>query len=223
MAMIESPSFLYYFLAVVMLAISGYSLLLVANTGRRFQTLGLDVEISHIAMGLAMAGMFIHRWSFGPNLAWELIFAVLSIWFLYATFRSLVRFGVHLPHTAIHALMSFTMLLMYWYPAEQMGSMGARSMAQLTKGSHLDPGISLLLSVVLFASAIFTMASPNRGSSLFGTHHAQAFVTSVVERDDAQELEVVIESVRSLSAPWAADGAHIVMAMAMGFMVLLMV
>ena len=45
------------------------------------------------------------------------------------------------------------------------------------KGSRLDPGLSFILAFVLFGSAVFTLASPNKGASRHGTH-APAYAMS---------------------------------------------
>ena len=45
---------------------------------------GPDVEISHAFMGVAMAGMFVGEWAFGRSAVWEIIFALLMIWFVVA-------------------------------------------------------------------------------------------------------------------------------------------
>ena len=79
-----------------------------------------------------MAGMFVGRWAFGPSAVWEIIFGALLIWFLVESIQSVRTYGLHLPHALIHAVMSFAMLLMYWFP---MGaSVGAMSMSASGEG-----------------------------------------------------------------------------------------
>ena len=79
----------------------------------------------------------------------------------------MIAFGIHLTHYLIHAAMSFAMLLMYLFPAG--ASSGAMSMSMGSSSSaRIDPGLSLLLAVVFFASAIFTLASPIKGVSHHG-------------------------------------------------------
>ncbi len=50
------------------------------------------------------------------------------------------------------------------------------SMAESSR-ARIDPGLSLLLAFVFFASAVFTLASPNKGASHHGTH-ARAYAMS---------------------------------------------
>ena len=136
-----TPSWLYYLFGVMMLAVAGYCLVLLVFSVRD-GTIGRDVDIAHIAMGVSMAGMFVARWAFGPSAVWELIFGALLIWFIVRSVQSIQRFGLHKPHEAIHAAMSFAMLLMYWYPmGSTSGAMGM-SMSMATGGAKLDPGLA---------------------------------------------------------------------------------
>jgi hypothetical protein len=90
--------------------------------------------------------------------------------------------------------------------------------------AKLDPGLGFLLAMTFFASAIFTLASPVKGVSHHGTH-AFAYATSgagnaeesVTSRGDgASTVEV------TLTTPWLEDLSHVVMCVAMGFMLILM-
>ncbi len=164
----STPSWLYYLFGVAMLAIAAYCFTLLVLSVATHRPSGRDVEISHVFMGVAMAGMFVDQWAFGRSAVWEIIFGILLVWFLVESIQSVRTYGLHLPHALIHAVMSFAMLLMYWFP---MGATsGAMSMSASGTGPKLDSGIAFLLAFVLFASAIFTLASPNKGASHFGSH-----------------------------------------------------
>ena len=221
----STPAWLYYLFGVLMLAIAGYCLVLLMLSIVTRRPSGRDVEISHIFMGIAMAGMFVADWAFGSNLVWELIFSLLFVWFLVEAFQSIRRYGPHLPHALIHAVMSFAMLLMYWFPMTSSAS-GAMSMTEMT-GHRLDSGVAFLLAFGLFASAVFTLASPNKGASHFGSHApAFAIVGAGGERpeEDPQPVETsgMLALEHTVAAPWLVDMSHVVMCIAMGFMLLLM-
>ena len=115
----STPSWLYYLFGVLMLAVAAYCLTLLVLSVATNRPAGRDVEISHIFMGVAMAGMFVGQWAFGRSAVWEIIFGALLIWFLVESIQSVRTYGLHLPHALIHAVMNFAMLLMYWFP---MGS-----------------------------------------------------------------------------------------------------
>ena len=221
----STPSWLYYLFGVVMPAVAAYCLTLLALSVAANRPSGRDVEISHILMGVAMAGMFVDRWAFGPDAVWELIFGALMIWFLVEGVQSILRYGLHLPHALIHAVMNFAMLLMYWFP---MGS-SARAMAVSASptGAKLDPGVAFVVAFILFASAIFTLASPNKGASHFGSHapaYAMAVATGSEEREGrplrGSGPAVTLDEI--VATPWLVDVSHVLMCVAMGFVLLLM-
>ena len=221
----STPSWLYYLFGVVMLAVAAYCLTLLVLSVAADRPSGRDVEISHIFMGVAMAGMFVDRWAFGPDAVWEVIFGALLIWFLVESIQSVLRYGLHLPHALIHAVMNFAMLLMYWFPMGSSAS--AMSMSASGAGGRLDPGLAFVVAFTLFASAIFTLASPNKGASHFGSH-APAYVLAAVggpETPPARPTPGTGPAValdRIVATPWLVDVSHVVMCVAMGFVLLLM-
>jgi Domain of unknown function (DUF5134) len=225
--MTPTPSWLYYLFAVAMLAVAAYGLVLLSVSVAIRRTAGWDVDIAHIFMGVSMAGMFVVDWAFGPTAIWVLIFAVLLVWFLVQSIQSVIAFGLHLTHYLIHAAMSFAMLLMYVFPAG--ASSGAMSMSMASSSSaRIDPGLSLLLAFVFFASAIFTLASPIKGVSHHG-RHARAYAMSgapggPLEAPSGQPSTSIADGVVGLmTAPWLEDASHVVMSVGMGFMLILMI
>jgi len=221
--MATTPLWLYYLFGVLVLVVVAYSVVLLMSSVATRRPLGWDVDISHLFMGLSMAGMFVTRWAFGTRTVWELIFSVLLIWFLARSIQSMHRWGFHLSHFLIHAVMSFTMLLMYRFPLS--ASIGAMSAS--AKGSRLDPGFSFALAFVLFASAIFTLASPNKGASRHGTH-APAYATGgtaglrAATSHSGEQITSVMSIENLLAAPRLEDASHVVMCVAMGFLLILM-
>ena len=119
------------------------------------------------------------------------------------------------------------MLLMYVFPAG--GGSGSMSMSMAsTSNARVDPGLSFLLAVVFFASAIFTLASPNKGASHHGTH-SLAYAMSgaaggTVGAPNGQALASTGRgAVRLIAAPRLEDLSHVVMAVGMGFLFILMI
>ena len=227
--MVGHPAGLYYGFGILMLAVAAYGLSLLVTAARIRRAPGRDVEVSHLAMGLAMAGMFVPAWAFGPDLAWELVFLGLLIWFIVRSFQSIGRFGVHVPHTAIHGVMSFAMILMYWFPKGAESRVVSMSMG--TGGARIDPGLALLVAFVLFASAIFTVASPNRGATHYGSHCAgvpRPTATPIPGRSEGGSVATITAPVTTgvggfLGRPVFVDVSHVVMSVAMGLMLLFMI
>jgi hypothetical protein len=226
-----TPSWLYYLFGVLMLAVAAYCLTLLVLSVASNRVAGRDVEISHTFMGVAMAGMFVPAWSFGPNGVWELIFGALMVWFLVRSIQSVQRYGLHVPHALVHAAMSFAMLLMYWYPmaaASESGGMGMSMGMSSSSGSHLDAGLGYLLALIFFGSAIFTLASPNKGASHVGTHLPRYAMSGAPDGTSAPvSVEAADQSPTSFATrveiPWLEDLSHVVMCIGMGFMLILMV
>lgn len=224
----STPSWLYYLFGGLMLAIAAYCLTLIVLAAATNRPAGRDVEVSHVFMGVAMAGMFVGRWAFGPDAIWEIIFGGLMIWFLVASIQSIQRWGFHLPHALIHALMNLAMLLMYWFPMGSSAS-GAMSMSSSAAGggAKLDPGLGLAMAFILLASAVFTLASPVKGRSHFGSH-APAYAVSGSIRGARPECgpggvsASVLEVEEAVAAPWLVDVSHVVMCVAMAFLLIVM-
>jgi hypothetical protein len=116
---------------------------------------------------------------------------------------------------------------MYWFPMG--GSSGSMSMSMSmsmssTRGA-VDPGLVALLSLILCASAIFTLASPIKGRSHFGSH-APAYVDgSRNARETGQSRSGTTPAValdETFAAPWLVDVSHSVMCVGMAFMLVLM-
>jgi hypothetical protein len=224
------PPWLYYLLGLLMLAVAAYCLTLLVFGAATHRPAGRDVEISHLFMGVAMAGMFVGAWSFGPSALWECVFAGLAIWFLVACIQSVQRYGLHLPHALIHAAMNFAMLLMYWFPVGATSPSGAMSMTPAATGGRLDPGLALVLAAVLCASAVFTLASPVKGRTHFGSHAPLYAVDGHLgaspsharpgPHDGIPPSTVGIEEI--VAAPWLVDVSHVVMCVAMAFMLILL-
>ncbi len=220
--MTPTPVWLYYFFAVTMLAVAAYGLALLAVSVAIRKSAGWDVDIAHVFMGVSMAGMFVTGWAVGSNPIWELIFTVLLVWFLVQSIQSMIAFGIHLTHYLIHAAMSFAMLLMYVFPAGASSRAISMSMAS-PSGARIDPGLSLLLAMAFFASAIFTLASPVKGVSHHGRHSRSYAMSGSTGRTVDAPASGGGTAVRLIAAPWLEDASHVVMCVGMGFMLILMI
>lgn len=226
--MTPTPPWLYYLFAFMMLAVAAYGLLLLAVSLATRYNAGRDVDIAHIFMGTSMAGMFITDWAFGPTAIWELIFAVLLVWFLVRSVQSIITFGIHLTHYLIHAAMSLAMFLMYVFPGGANTGAVSMSMSMTSSSSaRLDPALGSLLALSFLFSAVFTLASPVKGVS----HHGRHARTQVVVGSEGPAVEALnrpvpasapFGAVRLITAPWLEDASHIVMCLGMGFMLILM-
>ena len=221
----STPSWLYYLFGVLMLAVAAYCSTLLVLSLATHRPSGRDVEISHIFMGVAMAGMFVGDWAFGRSAVWELIFGALLVWFLVESIQSVRTYGLHLPHALIHAVMNFAMLLMYWFPlGRPLGGhvhvslddrAEARSRARLHGGLH--PLRLGHLHAGLPQQGRVTLRKPCTGLRPGWCRRIGSSRGSC--RGGAGAVVAIDEIV---ATPWLVDLSHVVMCIAMGFMLLLM-
>jgi len=225
--MLLTPHFLYYLFGLLMLAVAAYSILLLVVSAVSRRPAGVDVETSHVVMGVAMAGMFVDHWAFGPDVVWELVFGVLLVWFVARGIQSIQAFGLHLPHTFVHGLMSFAMLTMYWFPmARTAGRSMGMAMTAGTGGGRVDPALPFAIALALCASAVFTLASPKKGAAVYGTHVRPVEPDGAAPTAPDAYLAAAPSSAGGadavIAAPRLVDATHVVMCVAMAFMLILM-
>jgi hypothetical protein len=218
---VGTPAGLYWLFGALMLAVALYGVALLVVSAAERRRGGRDVEMSHVFMGVAMSGMFVPAWSFGPDVAWELVFAAFLVWFVVRTVQSIQAWGLHVPHTAIHAVMSFGMLLMYWFPLG--ASTGAMAMSASAASGRTDPGLSFLIAFVLFGSAIFTIASPNKGATHFGTHCGPRATVTASDGRAGVVAPATTRVAGIIGTPSLLDASHVLMSVGMGLMLILMI
>jgi len=169
---VAQPSWLAYWFASLMVAVSVYCILRLAlarRLGRRNQT---DVTVAHVLMGFAMVGMLVPRWNVLPDGLWQAVFAVLAVYFAFRALSSLRRGEAglrrrarhHLTHHLVHAVMSCAMLYMYWLgmPVVAPARAGAEmAMGRAPSGAG-DPSLTLLIVGVLVVSALWQLDTMSR-------------------------------------------------------------
>ena len=75
-----------------------------------------DIDVAHLLMGIAMAGMLVAGLTTLPNGVWDAIFAVLTAWFGWRVYRESRREGVRVladGHRMPHLVHSAAMLYMF--------------------------------------------------------------------------------------------------------------
>lgn len=148
-------------LAGVMLANSLFAIgRLVVGRGWN-RKLHYDVEVTHVLMGTAMAGMLVPTLNPLPDGVWAVVFCGVAARFSFAALGFLVRHGSrggrgdhwhHGSHVVTHSVMGYSMLYMYLAPVTHLGPSGMA----ISPGSAAPSNIvwlSVLFIAVLFASA----------------------------------------------------------------------
>jgi hypothetical protein len=122
-----------------------------------------DTDISHLLMGIAMAGMLASSLTTLPNGAWAVVFAVLTAWFGYRVVRDYRASGARalaVGHCAPHLVHSAAMLYMFLAITAPVASGGAgmSGMTGMTGMSTLSyPSLAFLFALILAGYAIWDL------------------------------------------------------------------
>jgi len=79
---VSGPTWLYDVAAVLMLAVAVYAVGRVVAAVRLRRGTAWDIDLAHVPMGVAMAGMFVPRLALLPWWVWGVVFGVLTAYFL---------------------------------------------------------------------------------------------------------------------------------------------
>ncbi len=82
-----NPGWLNDIFAAVMIAVAAYSAGRLVAARRWSRPTHRDVEVSHILMGTAMAGMLVSDLNPLPVGVWEVVFSVLAAWFVWRCYQ----------------------------------------------------------------------------------------------------------------------------------------
>jgi hypothetical protein len=236
---VTNPGWLNDIFAAVMLVVAIYSAgRLVAGRAWSRPT-HRDVDVAHVLMGTAMSGMLVSDLNPVPNGAWEVVFSLLAVWFVWRCYQFVadpstgIGYDQHvhrLSRRLIHLVMSLAMLYMFLAASPSaVGSGGSMAMGAATGPATNFVLIPLAFIVALFASAIWELdrigrLSPSRATQSQAT---PAFASlgggsSVV----SENANVTDQAMDTPSVPWLAPrleaASHIIMCVTMGYMLVLM-
>jgi len=146
-----------------MVAVSTYCsarLLLARHMRRR---INVDINIAHVSMGVAMAGMLVPALTTLPTGLWEAVFVGLAAWFGWQSTVFVARHVGegppgdlhHVSHYLTHLVMSCAMLYMY-FAASPASATNGGGMAMGAAGGTADyVGLPLFFLAVLSVSAVW--------------------------------------------------------------------
>jgi hypothetical protein len=155
--------------AAIMLVVAAVSAArIVAARPWRRGAVVTDTDISHLLMGIAMAGMLAPGLTTLPNGAWAAVFAVLTAWFGYRVVRDYRASGAHalaVGHCAPHLAHSAAMVYMFLAiaaPAAGGAAMGGMSgmsgMGAMSGMSTLHvPTLALVFAVILIGYTVWDL------------------------------------------------------------------
>jgi hypothetical protein len=242
-----NPGWLNDLFAGVMLIVAAYSTGRLVAARAWARPIHRDVDVAHVLMGVAMAGMLVDDLNPLPNGLWELVFSALAVWFIWRCYQFLVDPGVEvyyhehvhrLSRRVIHLVMSLAMLYMY-FAAAPSGSVSGGSMAMgaatgTTADFALLPAafvIALLVSAIWQLDAIGrfrTLPVPRRTTPgpdavVFDSPAATQTVSGSAANEGTTTLATRTGPARP---PWLAPrleaASHIAMCVTMAYMLVLM-
>jgi hypothetical protein len=158
------PAWILDIFAALMLVVAAVSAArLVAVRPWRRGAVITDTDISHLLMGLAMAGMLASSLATFPNTVWEAVFGVLTAWFAYRVVRDARASGVRAlagGHCAPHLVHSGAMLYMFlaltgsaMSGGSGMGGMGGGSAMQTLR----YPTLAFVFALVLIGYTVWDL------------------------------------------------------------------
>jgi hypothetical protein len=160
------PAWVTGIFAALMLVVAAVSAIrLVAARPWQRGAVVTDTDISHLLMGIAMAGMLASSLTTLPNDAWAAVFGVLAVWFGYRVVRDYQASGARalaVGHCAPHFVHSAAMLYMFLAitaPAASGGpAMAGMAMGGMSGMSTLSvPTLAFVFALILVGYTIWDL------------------------------------------------------------------
>ena len=162
------PSWILDIFAAVMLVVAAVSAArLVAARPWRHGARGAalsDIDLAHLLMAIAMAGMLTASLQTLPNGAWSVIFAVMTAWFGYRVVRDARVSGVralaggHCAPHLIHAAAMLYMFMAFTAPAAHgSGGMGGMAGGMSGMGTLQLPFLAFLFALLLIGYTVWDL------------------------------------------------------------------
>jgi hypothetical protein len=161
------PTWIFDLLAAFMLVVAAVSAarFVVAQPWRHGSVI-IDTDIAHLLMAIAMAGVLTPDLSTLPNVAWEVIFGLMIVWFAFRVIRDARANGVRAlagGHCAPHLVHSGAMLYMFLGMTSAVGAMaGMAGMPGMSAGSSsmlmlTDPTLAFVFALVLIGYSVWDL------------------------------------------------------------------
>ena len=230
----STPAWIREIFAVVMLLVAEVSAgqLVIARAWTRRGGTDADIAVSHLLMGIAMAGILVPGLSTLPNAAWEGVFAVVTPWFAWCLWResrgrgaAAVASGHYAPHLVHSAAMLYMFAALAGPSAEGSGmSMsgpgGMSGMAGGPSGGMPTlhaPTLALIFALLLIA---FTVHDLDRPAGVDGYFHVVGCRN--VPAGSALAVAAAVPVVLLLS-PAVVKGCQVAIGVTMAFTLIIMI
>jgi hypothetical protein len=161
------PTWILGIFAAIMLAVAAISIarLALARSGLRpGADTDADIDVAHLLMGIAMAGMLLASLQTLPTAAWAVIFGVMTAWFGWCVFREsrtqgarVLADGHHAPHLVHSAAMLYMFAAITGPARGGSGMAGPGSSAGSATGTLRLPLIALVFALLLAGYAVLDL------------------------------------------------------------------
>jgi hypothetical protein len=231
-----TPAWILDIFAAIMLVVAAVSAArLVAARPWQPGAIITDTDISHLLMGIAMAGMLASSLTTLPNGAWAVVFAVLTVWFGYRVVRDYRASGARalaVGHCAPHLVHSAAMLYMFLAITGPVangtgmsGMSGMNGMSGMTGMSTLSyPTLAFLFALILIGYTTWDLdllSSLRRGFAVAVAGPATPALAGAPAGTVGTETGVTAMSV--LNSAGIVVGCRIAMGVTMALILLLIV
>jgi hypothetical protein len=210
---VSGPAWLAASFAALMVVIAVYCAARLVFSRLRGRNTERDADALHVLMGVAMAGMLEPRLTSVPVTAWRVVFAAAAAWFAWQAIRSGRRVGeARGAHPAAHAVecaaMVYMLLPVGSWPSGHGPGMAMPGMSQGTTTGN--PALTLVLALFMLG---YVLWASDRLAHLSRTPAPATARVAVAFPGPADRPEL---------APRLAASYKITMAIAMGYMLIMM-
>ena len=210
-----------------------------------------DIDVAHLLMAIAMAGMLAAGLSTLPDHAWAVVFGMLTAWFACQVTRDARREGIralaagHCAPHLVHAAAMLYMFLALTAHAARSAS-GVAGMGGSARQTLSLPFLALLFALVLIGYSVwdldqlsgpgagphYSLAIPRQVPAAVlvgGPAGSDGGVTTIVRPGVADQvasraaIPASLTGVSPVLAPWVATGCRIAMGVMMAFMLIIMI
>jgi hypothetical protein len=228
------PAWLAGLVAVIVLAIAAYCLSRLVAGRVRGRPTDADVDAAHALMGVGMAAMLVPGLSPVPAVTWAWVFAVVAMWLaarIARGYRPGAGARIARAHYVPHLVMSIAMIYMGAVasgPASGGSAGGRMAMAGSGAATPGSPPLTLVLALFMFGYVVWLLdqlpAIPSVRAWRAVPQLALAAAHAGTATDDAAARIGAAGTDRAVPlSPRLEVGCHIAMAVAMGYILIVMV
>ena len=226
----STPAWIREIFAVVMLLVAEVSAgqLVIARAWTRRGGTDADIAVSHLLMGIAMAGILVPGLSTLPHAVWAVVFAVITAWFAWCLWResrgrgaAAVAGGPYAPHLVHGAAMLYIFAALAGPSVSGAGGMsGMPGMADESSGGL--PALALIFALLLIA---FTIHDLDRPAGVDGYFRAvgRRSVPAGSALAAAAAGPAAYTAERLLLSPAVAKGCQVTIGVAMAFILIVVI